>query len=1028
MSTTCKTDDPRDDPRKASGRTTRAGRSAATFAALSALAIGSAAPAAATDVPVSVTITSVECTQEDECRNAGLEAAGESWPDFYAKIFLNGVEGQTNRADDDQSRVTPLDWTVSAVIDDTVTPVVPVTIQIWDHDSTSGDDLADASPQSDHNNLDFIIDLATGRWSGDLTTACVTGDGVDTDDDEYYPVKVCVDVSVLSTSGDLDGDGLLDGWERFGYDADGDGAIDVDLPAMGASPTRKDLFLELDYEAGRAPTRDGIQAMKNAFAAAPVSNPVGPNGITLHVDVGFLVDPNADEAGLKGTCTNGIDDDGDGLFDGADTSCFYLDTSREVGVGDCADPLNADEDGDGLANGADPDCRVGDNFGGGGLVATVGSCGIDAPFYAAKALNFAANRSWIFHYAIQAASVFPAPTPAGCAGGQGEVGGNDFVSHNFDAGTLLHELGHNLSLDHGGLDTNNCKPNYISVMNYNNQSGIPRRGGGGILDYSPVRMALDGSTRAAAPLATLLETNLDETLIEDPSDTANQLVFLDGANWRTTAPVNLNPNWTGDLDPPFESGVTVNIDSIVQGFGLFPPVGPPACLNNVTNIPLVGADDWAAISLPFRQFGASADGAINASDETGGPTEADLQLMQDALRTTDMAVGLSAAPDPVAAGTELTYVMTASNLGPNPALAVRATVVLPPETQRTGALPVECVEAVPGTAVCDFGEMLAGAARSVRFVAAVPADLVYNAGAPVAITATGSVEDSAGFDPDPSSNVVQTSVTAVAVADLSVELLAILNPPTRMRVREEVVISLAATIASAGPSSPMDTLLTQTGATDPGATISATWVETSQKSLALGAVRSVDIHPIISCQRPGLHRFDLGLIIDPARVPDSDPDASNNAFGTAIEVECLGPDEVTINLQPGQSQNRLYIAGRDGILAILTTAPGEYGRADAFDARDVDPETLSIGSRRMVAGLERRTSRFGDIASQDSFEPVPPETFQDGDDDLVIFSFDVSDTGLTISDTEVCITGKYGDHTTGEVRDFFGCDQVTMTP
>ena len=37
------------------------------------------------------------------------------------------------------------------------------------------------------------------------------------------------------------------------------------------------------------------------------------------------------------------------------------------------------------------------------------------------------------------------------------------------AGTLMHELGHNLGLRHGGLDNVNCKPNYLSVMNYSRQ-------------------------------------------------------------------------------------------------------------------------------------------------------------------------------------------------------------------------------------------------------------------------------------------------------------------------------------------------------------------------------------------------------------------------------------------------------------------------------------------------------------------------------------------------------------------------------
>jgi hypothetical protein len=40
-------------------------------------------------------------------------------------------------------------------------------------------------------------------------------------------------------------------------------------------------------------------------------------------------------------------------------------------------------------------------------------------------------------------------------------------------GTFMHELGHNLGLDHGGGDWVNQKPNYPSVMNYSYQFGIP---------------------------------------------------------------------------------------------------------------------------------------------------------------------------------------------------------------------------------------------------------------------------------------------------------------------------------------------------------------------------------------------------------------------------------------------------------------------------------------------------------------------------------------------------------------------------
>ena len=51
---------------------------------------------------------------------------------------------------------------------------------------------------------------------------------------------------------DTDGDGLLDSWETSGLDINGDGTIDLDLPAMGANPLHKDLFVEVDLMDGVA--------------------------------------------------------------------------------------------------------------------------------------------------------------------------------------------------------------------------------------------------------------------------------------------------------------------------------------------------------------------------------------------------------------------------------------------------------------------------------------------------------------------------------------------------------------------------------------------------------------------------------------------------------------------------------------------------------------------------------------------------------------------------------------------------------
>ena len=98
---------------------------------------------------------------------------------------------------------------------------------------------------------------------------------------------------------DSDGDGLLDSWERRGYDHDGDGIVDVPIHRLGANPMRKDIFIAYAWmEAGAAgydpahprraearshrPGRRALEAIVQAFADAPVANPDGSTGITVH--------------------------------------------------------------------------------------------------------------------------------------------------------------------------------------------------------------------------------------------------------------------------------------------------------------------------------------------------------------------------------------------------------------------------------------------------------------------------------------------------------------------------------------------------------------------------------------------------------------------------------------------------------------------------------------------------------------------------------------------------------------------------
>ncbi|MFT3969367.1 MAG: hypothetical protein QM695_03580 [Micropruina sp.] len=92
----------------------------------------------------------------------------------------------------------------------------------------------------------------------------------------------------VNGAADTDGDKLLDGWEANGYDANSDGIIDVNLPAMGASVVRKDLFVEMDYMSDALlPAATDLNRIVNVFATAPqANNPDGSTGINLHLDAG----------------------------------------------------------------------------------------------------------------------------------------------------------------------------------------------------------------------------------------------------------------------------------------------------------------------------------------------------------------------------------------------------------------------------------------------------------------------------------------------------------------------------------------------------------------------------------------------------------------------------------------------------------------------------------------------------------------------------------------------------------------------
>lgn len=257
---------------------------------------------------------------------------------------------------------------------------------------------------------------------------------------------------------DSDGDSLLDSWETNGIPySKSDGTIG-NYVLLGANPSCKDIYVEIDSMPGREPspysdaalstaiaavglipTQTCLDRVVGAFLAAPVSPPVGvPNGIggiALHLVIDETLPTLRDYP-------NGFSEFDQDKTTGnptvpGDVGHFGTTAGTERG-----DVLNWPQIRQAKAN-AYRYCIFANTHDGGP------SSGV--------AEGLLCNDFMVTLGGIDTTTGLPVfPKAANIPGGTGED----------QAGTFMHELGHSLGLDHGGNDPINWKPNYYSVMNY----------------------------------------------------------------------------------------------------------------------------------------------------------------------------------------------------------------------------------------------------------------------------------------------------------------------------------------------------------------------------------------------------------------------------------------------------------------------------------------------------------------------------------------------------------------------------------
>jgi hypothetical protein len=412
---------------------------------------------------------------------------------------------------------------------------------------------------------------------------------------------------------DADEDALCDSWETSGI-RDINNNMLLDLPAMGADPSVKDIFVEVDYMESpdghtHKPSDAAMEPVIRAFFNAPVNAPPVPctpgdpkncEGIRLHIDYGptAVMDPEAVDpvqGPVWGTLSesNKLEHHTDLGTIAPGRTCSGTNEARDL---------------------------------------------IDIKFATTNGQpNFRPERLPVFHY-----FVFAHNRCSGDSGGFTLMALNNSNSLRDSAitvsrsplvntagdiwdqtGTFMHELGHQLGLNHGGGPTDNVnwKPNYLSLMNYTFQkrglsinSAHPEHPGVPYPDV--IEGHFDFSGFEPDEIAVLDENMLDENtgLQTVPANSAlagyGTIYYCDVAIEATSDDITQAIDWNCNNVPPetaIAEDINLGIDLAKDDTG----VGLQA---------LKSHNDWANLIFFGRAIGAAGLGAqapVEPMDETG---------------------------------------------------------------------------------------------------------------------------------------------------------------------------------------------------------------------------------------------------------------------------------------------------------------------------------------------------------------------------------------------------------------------------
>ncbi|MBI3639341.1 MAG: fibronectin type III domain-containing protein [Thaumarchaeota archaeon] len=465
-----------------------------------------------------------------------------------------------------------------------------------------------------------------------VNTKSVYANPSGTDTWGLLPNQNYVDLSINQACGsgnDNDLDGICNSWEdgtngpglhirisqggiNYSYDLSCNTAATYSTDPTGysvcPSANHKDVYVEIDAMQGHSISATAIGDVANAFNQSPVTNGDSTTGVHLHVQYGENPSTSSEDTGVHVTSLKVAT----ALWNTNTAPNYGYWVGKENFFGTIAERNTANAD---------------------HITYCVHSDGTSETWH-----DCGTAKRQSFHYAMSIHKQYESSTSSGYA----EIGGNDFVMSLGALATVgtdemeadfMHELGHNLGLYHGGVrspdvnangkfdatddNADNCKPNYISIMNYEYEfrsSGAQCR----VLDYSNVLLnPLDENNLVDSAVGSDPYPNP----VPDPpggaTGTCNNAAhngqeqpiwYSNPSGAKTPATTGTSPGATVDWNGDGISGATYN-----QNLNNIPSI--TGCSSTYKSI-LIGHNDWTSgdMNYNFRSSALYSSNDNNTAD------------------------------------------------------------------------------------------------------------------------------------------------------------------------------------------------------------------------------------------------------------------------------------------------------------------------------------------------------------------------------------------------------------------------------